>query len=366
MKKKILIISPQKWTNFYNSKHYYAIYLKKIGYDVYYLNPINYIFSKQFKFCEIKKNRLDIKIINVKIYLPYRLSRFFKFAFNLFLNFSLKFKKNNFDYIWNFDEKNFNLVNFFYSKKKIFQVMDMMDEKISSEQLSQIDYVITLSKELIKLPSDKKVIYISHGLSHFFYNKKKIFKKKNRKFKKKIVGIYGNFMSGRFDLDSLNEVVKKNSNLIFRFYGNKSQNHPYTNKNEGEELLRKITKINLNKNTFFYENLPKIKLSNSLNECDVFLYISSLQKNIDAHKLLELISFGKPILTSKFQNYKNNKNIIYFPKKNNSNDFNLELKKILKNYKYFNKKEFSLLRKKFALNRTYEAIISNILKKINE
>ena len=63
-----------------------------------------------------------------------------------------------------------------------------------------------------------------------------------------------------------------------------------------EELLRKITKINLNKNTFFYENLPKIKLSNSLNECDqVFLYISSLQKNIDAHKLLELISFGKPI-----------------------------------------------------------------------
>ena len=53
--KKILIISPQKWTNFYNSKHYYAIYLKKIGYDVYYLNPINYIFSKQFKFCEIKK-----------------------------------------------------------------------------------------------------------------------------------------------------------------------------------------------------------------------------------------------------------------------------------------------------------------------
>ena len=62
----------------------------------------------------------------------------------------------------------------------------------------------------------------------------------------------------------------------------------------------------------------------------MFLYISSLQKNIDAHKLLELISFGKPILTSKFQNYKNNKNIIYFPKKNNSNDFNLELKKILK------------------------------------
>ena len=38
-----------------------------------------------------------------------------------------------------------------------------MDEKISSEQLSQIDYVITLSKELIKLPSDKKVIYISHA-----------------------------------------------------------------------------------------------------------------------------------------------------------------------------------------------------------
>ena len=59
-----------------------------------------------------------------------------------------------------------------------------MEKKISSEQLSKIDYVITLSKKLIKLPSyKKKVIYVSHGLSHFFYDKNKILK--NKKYKKK-------------------------------------------------------------------------------------------------------------------------------------------------------------------------------------
>ena len=364
MKKKILIISPQKWTNFFNSKHYYAIYLKKIGYEVYYLNPINYIFSKQLKLCEIKQNEFNIKIINIKIYLPFKLLKFSKFAFEFFLNFSLKFRKINFDCILNFDEKNFDIINFFNSKKKIFQVMDPMEKKISSEQLSKIDYVITLSKKLIKLPSYKKVIYVSHGLSHLFYDKNKILK--NKKYKKKIIGVYGNFMSGRFDLDSLNEVVIKNSNLIFEFYGNKSKFHPYTNKKKIKKLSKKILKINLHKNTIFHDNLSKNKLNNRLKRCDLFLYISHLQKNIDAHKLLELISFGKPILTSKFQNYINNKNIIYFPKKNNANDFNLELNKILKNYKYFNKKEFRLLRKKFALNRAYETIIPIILKKINE
>ena len=117
-KKKILIISPQSWTNLFNSKHHYSIILNNFGYDVYYLNPFKYLNSKQILLYEIKKNEFNIRVIKIKFFLP----SFFRKINNFFLKFFIiklsSILRSKFDIIWCFDEKNFEIVNLFKSKKK--------------------------------------------------------------------------------------------------------------------------------------------------------------------------------------------------------------------------------------------------------
>ena len=182
-KKKILIISPQSWTDFFNSKHHYSIVLSKIGYDVYFLNPLQYLNSKQMQLYEIKRNKFNINVIKIKFFLP----SFFKQINNFFLKFFIikisSILKSKFDIVWCFDEKNFKVVNFFKSKKKILQIMD--PTTINIEQMNKIDfnYIISISKKLINKNIRKKIIYTSHGLSKYFINYK--LQKKIKKIKKK-------------------------------------------------------------------------------------------------------------------------------------------------------------------------------------
>ena len=366
LNKKILIISPQTWTNFFNSKHHYSITLKKAGYDVYFLNPISYLFSKQFNACEISRNKFNINIVKIKIFCPKIIIKLYKNYFNFFFKLSIFFSKNffdiNFNLVWCFDEKNYDLINFFKSDKKILQIMDPMSTQISSSKLNKIDYIVTISKKLLKISNYENIIYITHGLSKFFINTKKT---RIIKSSKKTIGFYGNFLSGRFDLNCINKIVKQNPNLLFKFFGNTDIEHPYANNVKKLKITEEIKKIKKNSNTIFYENVPLKLLTKYLNRCDLFLYVSSLKNNIDAHKLLELIYLGKPIITSKFSNYSNTKDILYHPSINSSSAFSKKIGVVLSKKKYYFSKKLINKRINFALEKSYKNITSNLLEKIN-
>ncbi len=182
-KKKILIISPQSWTNFFNSKHHYSIILSNIGYDVYFLNPLQYLNSKQILLYKINKNKFNINVIKIKFFLPNYFSKINNFFLKFFIIKLSSILRSEFDIVWSFDEKNFKIVNLFKSKKKILQIMDPI--KINIEQMNKVDfnYIISISKKLIDKNIKKKIIYTNHGLSKFFLNYKS--KKKIKKIKKK-------------------------------------------------------------------------------------------------------------------------------------------------------------------------------------
>ncbi len=178
--------------------------------------------------------------------------------------------------------------------------------------------------------------------------------------------MYGNFLSGRFDLNLINKLIKSNSDLIFFFFGNIDVNHPYKNIHKKSQILVDIEKIKQNLNIRFFENLSQNVLAKKLDKCDLFIYPSKLKKNIDAHKLIELIYLGKPILTTKFQNYSKTSNLIYYPEIHNFKSFDLKLNYIINNYKFYNSYNLYKKRKNFALNRSYKKLILAILNKIDE
>ena len=366
LKKKVLIISPQTWTHFFNSKHHYSITLDKAGYDVYFLNPISYLFSKQFNTCEISRNKFNINIVKIKIFCPKALIKLYKNFFNFFFKLSIFFSKNffntNFDLVWCFDEKNYNLIHFFKSNKKILQIMDPMSTQISTSKLNKIDYIVTISKKLLKISNYKNIIYTTHGLSKFFINRKKT---RIIKSSKKTIGFYGNFLSGRFNLNCINKIIKKNPSLLFIFFGNTDVKHPYANNEKKLKIIEEIKILKKNSNTIFYENVPLKLLTKYLDRCDLFLYVSSLKNNIDAHKLLELIYLGKPIITSKFLNYKNTKDILYHPTTNSSWAFSKQIALILLKKKYYYSNRLKNKRINFALEKSYENITRNLLEKFN-
>ena len=107
-------------------------------------------------------------------------------------------------------------------------------------------------------------------------------------------------------------------------------------------------------------------MAKNLDKCDLFIYPSKLKKNFDAHKLIELIYLGKPIITSKFYNYLNTNNLLYFPEKPNFKLFNTKLKHVINNYNFYNGYNLFKKRKNFAQNRSYKKLISEILNKIDE
>ena len=122
---KILIISTQTWKKHYISKQYYAMHLSKMGHEVFFLNPFSSIFNKEFFLYKIKKERkLNIKILNIRIFCPKIIKKISKSLFLYFLKFSIylfhKFYLIKFDIVWNFDQDNYEVTNFFQSKKKLF------------------------------------------------------------------------------------------------------------------------------------------------------------------------------------------------------------------------------------------------------
>lgn len=364
---KILIISPQTWTNHFISKQYYAIHLKKMGHDVFFLNPLSTGLGKKLTTFKIKKEKnFGIKIIDVSILFPLSLKTNIYFLFQLFQKLSffiINYRaKLNFDLIWSFDENNLDIIDYFESKKKIIQIMDPIKNEIKfTKKSSKFDLAIFISEVLKVKNFAKKNLIIPHGLNLFFVKKKfKFYRKKNLNK----IGLYGNFLSGRFDLKKIKYIVNKNKDIIFTFIGSIDSQHPYKNLSSFDENKKIINDLIKKENVKFLQNIEVQKLPSVIEKQDLFLTILKEKYNVNAHKLLEIISSGKPMISSYFDFYKNSSNLIYFPKNNSKEEFHALIKKIVTNYeRFFNKTLFNT-RKKYSLKFNYNIHIKKIFDEI--
>ena len=365
---KILIVSPQTWTNHFVSKQYYAIHLKRMGHDVFFLNPIRSVCKKKFNLCDIKREgSFGIKIVNLKIFYPLFLKKYTHSLFNLFqkLSFYLfKYKtKLKFDLVWSFDEENFEMIDYIDAKKKIIHIVDpIINKEKFIKNSSKFDLAIFIS-ELFKIESfAKKNLVIPHGLNLFFSKKKKF--KINEDSKLKKIALYGNFLSGRFDLNKIKYIIEKNNNIIFTLIGNSHHDHPYKNLNSLTENTRIINALKKRTNVRILENIGVENLPKKISGHHLFLTILKKNYNVNAHKLLEIISTGKPMISSYFDFYKNNLDLIYFPKNHTKFAFQVLIKKIFRNYKkYFNKNLFTK-RIKYSSKFNYDTHINKIFNEI--
>ena len=365
---KILIISPQTWTNHYISKQYYAMHLSKMGHEVFFLNPFTSIFNKNLLLYKIKKKRqINIKILDIKIFCPKIIKKISKRLFLYFLKFSIylfhKFYSIKFDIVWNFDQDNYEVTKYFQSKKKIIHIVDPIKDKKNFYNMSKrIDLIIFIDIFFKIKNLAKKNLIIPHGLNFFFV--KSLKKKIIQTNKPKKIGLYGNFLSGRFDLINIKKIIDNNEFLLFYFVGFNHTKHPYKNTILEAENFQIISELKKKKNVFFINNNNPRDLPKILKKIDIFLTILKPEYNINAHKILEIISTGKPMISSYFKYYKNNSELIYYPKNHSEKEFQKLLNKILFDYKKFFNSKLIKHRVNYVKNLNYNNHIKNILNEI--
>ncbi len=342
--KTILIISNEPWGDIWYSKHNWAFELSKNN-KVFFVNP-----PKKWKFSNLFTSNVSINnytdnlyILNYNNRLPY--TRFnILFKINEFLVFkSLKkiFKNEKDIVFWTFDP--YRLIN---PKKmnlltSIYFIADKYQIQREKQLINNVENILSVSKELTKDIKNKPILNLSHGISESeFITEKKI----NDNFILYIGGI-----DYRLDYETIEHLLKSFPKEKFLFIGKISE----IDDNSFKRIFieKKYSNLEYKKAIHFKE------LKNYIYSAKICLapMKKGVQGNsINHHKLLQYLSFGKPVLSAKFNDYKNNDLLIEYI---NSNEAVDKLKLLL------DKEENNDVKQK-RINFAKQFLYSNLINKI--
>jgi len=374
--KTILIISPQKWGDMKLSKHHYAQELAKYN-KVYFLNPPNVGFFN----IQVTSNP-NVNNLTIIEYSDWKLRSFknrLDWVYNL--GFNVLFKKildsvdNKIDIVINFD----NGVYFRYIEctKDIINIFFPVDKLIDTK-INEfcVDIAFSISQNIldeINLSPEKKHL-LNHGLSEEFYKNAQSLL--NGEFQEKTSSLYnvayvGNVLVDSLDRDLLMQLVINNKNVKFHLFGNIS--HSYRINSSTNSLSSKdetfVKQLKACSNVILYGSMAPSELITHLNKMDIFLLLYRASKGYimdNSHKLIEYLSFGRPIVSTYLSHYKNSSLFLMCDTENKRTP-EILFEDVVKNYeKYYTKNDFRA-RINFAIDNTYKnhlETISQLIKKI--
>jgi len=342
--KTILIISNEPWGDIWYSKHNWAYELSKQN-MVYFINPpkrwnLKNLFKINITIDEYSEN---LKIFNYKNWLPF--TRFkLLFELNEIIIYRLLnhfFKAHNDIIFWTFDPYrliNPNKINILTS---IYFIADRYRIQKENTLINNVNQIISVSEELTKNINNKPILNLSHGISDTEFNEEN-----------KIEGGYILYIGGvdyRLDYELIEKILKEFPNEKFLFIGKISKIQD-----------KSFERIFINKK---YQNL-EYKMAIHFKELKNYIAVAKIciapmkivvhGNNINHHKLLQYLAFGKPVLSSKFNDYKKNELLIEYE---NNEDAVKKLNILLKeteNKDIFNKR----------INFAKQFLYQNLIKKI--
>ncbi|MDA7470789.1 hypothetical protein N8937_03230 [Candidatus Pelagibacter ubique] len=338
----ILIISPERYQDFYTSKIHIANHLKK-KHKVFFLNP--YASIKQDKILDEKLSGIHIiNILSINF-----LSKFFDLKKHYVKMINNRVSK--IDMIWCFDTNRANLLEDLDSKTKLFHLTDNFINKKSIEIINQnSDCILSVSKKLIKGFSKKKTFIVGHFIMKSFLNT--TFKIKTNK----IVAISGNFHMKEFNSKLLKKLVIQNKQITFFLVGPLLKKHFRYKLKFNKERVNDLNKIIKNKNVKVCGVLNTLNLIKLYKEINCFcIFYKKIMDN--SHKILEFFSTGYPIISnSKFLSFKDKYFTMMSRKHTNKN----ELYKLIES-KNFKENKYLYKKKLLVKEKTYDKLIETVL-----
>jgi hypothetical protein len=376
--KSVLIISPEPWGTMKISKHHYAIELAKLGNYVYFLNPPNGKKSVKYTI-SIEKEAENLQIIDFNTFFPTDIRFHFRGIFEILMRFQilflLRWLKVNFDVVWCFDFNLYDNLNQFKAKIKIYHPVDILQFDFQLNPAKTADIIFSVSDELLKPFKGiniRKVI-INHGLSDHFVNKAKrkqlaISNLNNLGTIK--AGYVGNLLNYTLNKKQVIEIIKKNPQVQFYFWGGYSllnNNLAPDISSEDEkfiEILQQMGNVILKG-----MKSPEI-IAEEIEEMDLFfityIYPDGNEDRYNSHKILEYLSTGKVVVCSYLSYYEDKRDLIQMVKKGENAAFPQLFSESITLIEELSQKEKQIRRISFALENSYSNHIHKVEHSIND
>jgi hypothetical protein len=365
--KKILILSPDKWSNLQISKHHYALELAQKGNLVFFLNPPNNLIKKCF---EIQKIEDNLFVVSYKLFIPLFIRFHFRFIYDFLMRFQIYFilKKINqkIDVLFSFETNVYSNLSLFKSDLKIYFPVDMIFGKYQSKIINSSDIIFSVSKIILdrvrSFSSDVPVHFINHGLSSAFVFPKKI----NPDIPLNGVNIcyIGNLLINSLDRKTFRIIIEKNETISFTFFGNFNINDYKSYNHKDEEIKDFVHFLKTKKNVTLKEVCEPSYIAQKLSLFDAFLVLLDNKKDINkgsnSHKIIEYLSTGKVVISSYISTYDNSPSLIEMCDENSNEMFPELFKRVVSNLEYYNSNKFQHARIEFALDNTYDKQIQRI------
>jgi glycosyltransferase involved in cell wall biosynthesis len=369
--KTVYILSPEKWGVMKVSKHHYALELADMGCRVFFIEPSS-LSSKGITI----NNCVDHSLIKIVNYKPiYRGKRFLpSFIFSFLLKFQafLLIKKISIkpDVVWSFHAYLFENLKWFGAPVNIFFAADQFSDKHLPKEIDSADIVIAVSDTIFEKikKAHQNVFQINHGLiKSFAISAEENLKnnlQNNSNTKKVVAGYVGNLRMQAMDTKTMKEVIEKNVDIDFVFWGSYKKD---------DLNLGGVKDEATNSFISFLEKTPHVSLRGPLNstqlqaqmkEANLFWFCYDTESNAmwdgsNSHKILEYLSTGCPVVSHYVSFYNKEKLLAMLPSK--SNDGYLQLfKQTIANVKKGEDRETIEMRLNYALANKYDLNIQKI------
>ena len=341
------------------------------GNIVYFLNPSS---KKDRNSVNITKPYPEKKLFVVSssfnniLFVRYHLRIFYSLLVRSWIKKILK-KLPKIDIVWCFESNIFKSLQVFKKSKRIFHVVDPMNENLIAVAKT-VDLTVCVSKRILQqfesIHGVKKMT-LNHALSRNAIQQAKEIDFNNYLIPDKLrVGYIGNLSLNLIDRKTINTIIYNNPMTEFHFWG------PGKGSNLGGETNELIDSLEHLGNVFFHKAIPSEDIINTIKHMDIFLlaYNNFLGyfDGSNSHKILEYLATGKVVVSTYIDQYSGEEFADFLlMSPDGENDKLPQLFKDVVDYiDIWNSNDKMQMRREFATNQSYQANVANILALINE
>jgi glycosyltransferase involved in cell wall biosynthesis len=270
------------------------------------------------------------------------------------------------DIVWCFEINLFSDLRKFGAELSLFHPVDKVSEKEHVNVGRSADAILSVSDRILSAFSDLPVpsFVINHGLAPEFERLARREPPPYRRPRTPRVGYVGNLARPAIDRDVISTMVRQNTTAEFHFWG------PY-HIPEGSDLrsvsdIREFIRfLGSSANVVLHGTKRTEELAVAIQDVDCFLlsyaYDAAESDRSNSHKLLEYLSTGKVVVSSRISTYADKPDLMRMPEADEDSALPAMLADTLSRLDELNAAPLQRMRREFALEFTYAAQLDRVI-----
>lgn len=366
--KTVLLISPQPWDHIAISKHNYAAELVARGNRVFFLEPPVRGMGRRVS-VEPVNDLPGLFTVKCDFQIPAWMRFHARPLYDLWMRREIQRIKRAIgmpiDVVWSFEFNLYMNLRAFGGSLAIYHIVDPISSPWHVAVGRSADAIFAVSHSILAMFKDEATpsFLLGHGLPKAFADEPLSGKSSHRSDAAIAVGYSGNLIHRAVNRAVLQQCVAENPQVEFHFWGpadlESARQEP-----EYREIVAFVNYLEATPNVHLHGRVTQTELARSFARMDcLILSYQPVVRGFDrsnSHKMLEYLSTGNVVVSSRLQEYEQQGDLIRMP----AADDDIELPEILRdtldNIDKLNAPDIRARRREFALRHTYAKQIDRI------